>query len=148
MDNLNLRRAKKSDYEKTYRIKYNSIKEYVEKIWDWDELQQREIHKKKFIASDTKLIEYKKQEIGYIILKETINEIFIENLLIEKEFQNLGIGKEIMERIIERSNSEKIIILLQVFKMNTKALKFYRSLGFEEIFKNENHIEMKKNWLQ
>ncbi|WP_445731857.1 GNAT family N-acetyltransferase [Mariniflexile sp.] len=144
---MNLRNAKNSDLEITYRIKSKSIKEYVEKIWGWNEPYQKEIHKKKFIASETKIIEQNQQKIGYLVLKETENEIYIENLLIEKEFQNLGIGKEVMEKIIEKANSEKKLIRLQVFKINIKAQKFYGNLGFEKTSEMKNHIEMKKKKL-
>ena len=144
---LNLRNAKNSDLKITYRIKSKSIKPYVEKIWGWNESCQRDMHESNFIASDTKLIVYKKQEIGYVVLKETDKEILIENLLIEKEFQNLGIGKEVMAQIIERAHLEKKLIRLHVFKINIKAQRFYGNLGFAKTSEKENHIEMKKNWL-
>lgn len=84
-------------------------------------------------------------EVGYLVLKETLDEIYVENLLIENEYQNLGIGKSVMEKIIERANHEKKMIQLQVFKINIKAQKFYKNLGFEKNLETENHIEMKKN---
>ena len=120
----------------------------MEKIWSWNDQFQKKIHKTNFTASDTKIIEQNGKEVGYIVLKETIDEIYIENLLIENEFQNLGIGKAIMEKIIERANSEEKLIRLQVFKINIKAQKFYQNLGFEKNSDTENHIGMKKNWLQ
>ena len=141
---MNLRNVKTSDLELTYRIKSNSIKPYVEKIWSWNEPYQKEIHEMNFIASDTKIIELDRKEIGYLVLKETNDKIFIENLLIEKEFQNLGIGKEVMEKIVERANSEKKIIHLKVFKINNKAQKFYKNLGFEKTFEMEHHVRMIK----
>lgn len=145
---LNLRTAKTSDLELTFRIKSNSIKPYVEKIWTWDNQLQKKIHETNFIASDTKIIELKGKDVGYLVLKETLDEIYIENLLIETENQNLGIGKFVMETIIERANHEQKCIRLQVFKINIKAQKFYKKLGFEKISETENHFAMKKNWLQ
>jgi len=89
---LNLINAETSDLEITYRIKRNSIKQYVEKIWGWNDSFQREIHKQKFIAHDTKLIEHNEKKIGFIVIKETDLEIYIENLLIEQNFQNLEVS--------------------------------------------------------
>tara|TARA_R110001583_G_scaffold11973_2_gene53372 strand:- start:47 stop:409 length:363 start_codon:yes stop_codon:yes gene_type:complete len=117
----------------------------VTKIWGWDESYQREIHKQKFVASETEIIIYNEQEIGILIVKESGNEIYLQSILIEKKFQNLGIGRMIMERIIERANSVKKPIRLQVFKVNLKAQRFYEKLGFEKISEMENHIGMKKN---
>lgn len=94
--------------------------------------------------SNTKIIEKNGREVGYLVLKETLNDIYIENLLIENQSQNLGMGKSIMEKIIERLNYEKKFIRLQVFKINIKAQKFYKNLGFEINLETKNHIEMKK----
>jgi len=143
---LNLRAAKTSDLELTYRIKSKSIKPYVEKIWGWNESNQRKIHNQSFNANDTKLIEYHKQYIGFLVIKETDNEIYIENLLIEMEFQNLGIGKTIMEQIVESADFKKKRIRLKVFKINTKAQRFYENFGLEKISEMENHIEMEKTY--
>lgn len=143
---MNLRAAKTSDLELTYRIKSKSIKPYVEKIWGWNESNQRKIHNQSFNANDTKLIEYHKQYIGFLVIKETDNEIYIENLLIEMEFQNLGIGKTIMEQIVESADFKKKRIRLKVFKINTKAQRFYENFGLEKISEMENHIEMEKTY--
>lgn len=142
-----MRNAQNSDLEITYLIKSKSIKPYVDKIWGWNESYQREIHKDNFAAFDTQIIKYKEQEIGYIAIKETGKEIYIENLLIVEEFQNLGIGKEIMEKVIEKASSEKKLMRLQVFKINSNAQRFYQKLGFENALEKEYHIEMSKSWL-
>lgn len=142
-----MRNAQNSDLEITYLIKSKSIKPYVNKIWGWSESYQREIHKDNFTALDTQIIKYKEQEIGYIAITETDKEIYIENLLIVEEFQNLGIGKEIMEKVIEKASSEKKLIRLQVFKINSNAQRFYQKLGFENALEKEYHIEMSKSWL-
>lgn len=136
--------AKNSDLEKTYRIKTKSIKPYVEKIWGWDENYQHKIHLENFVASEVKLIEYNKQIVGLTIVKESEKEIYLQSILIEKEFQNKGIGKIFMRTLIEKANSEEKKILLQVFKINTKAQKFYKKLGFEKISEMENHFRMEK----
>ena len=140
-----LRNAQNSDFELTYRIKSKSIKPYVEEIWGWKEAYQQENHKINFAPLITQIIIYKKQEIGYVVNKDTVEEIYIENLLIAKEFQNLGIGNEVMGKIIERANSERKSIHLQVFKINTKAQGFYHNLGFRKISIKDNHIVLQKN---
>lgn len=141
---IHFRNALSSDLDLTYKIKSTSIKPYVEKIWTWDELYQQESHKFNFNPFDTQLIIYNEKEVGYLILKEIYKEIYIENLLIVDEFQNLGIGKKTMATIIERANLKKKLIRLQVFKINIKAQKFYGNLGFVKISIKGNHILMEK----
>lgn len=78
-----------------------------------------------------------------IVISENDTEIYIENFLIDNTFQNLGIGKEVMKSIIQKSSLENKSIRLQVFKIDTKAQKFYRNFGFERTSENEFNFEMK-----
>lgn len=139
-------KAKSSDVELTYQIKCNSIKPYVERLWPWDDTHQQKLHKKKFNALNTSLIEFQEKIIGYIVISETNSEIYIENFMIDNTFQNLGIGKSVMERIIQKSCSKKKIIRLQVFKINIGAQRFYENLGFERISEKEFNFEMKRSF--
>ncbi|MAZ26703.1 MAG: hypothetical protein CL868_06450 [Cytophagaceae bacterium] len=141
---LKLRNAERSDLELTYRIGCNSIKPCVIKIWGWDESFQREMHRQKFDASETKIIEYGGKEVGLLIVKEFKDEIYLQSILIEKKFQNVGIGKIIMQGIITRANYLNRPIRLQVFKINVNAQRFYKRLGFMKISEMENHIGMKR----
>ena len=144
---LNLRDTTQRDIELTYYLKINSIKPYVEEIWGWDEVFQKKTHDANFKVSNTKIIENYGQAVGYLVLKNTVDDIFIENILIENKYQNLGIGKAVMLHIIEIANCERKVIRLQVFKINIKAQNFYKQHGFEIISETEHHIKMRKNAL-
>ncbi len=135
-------RARDSDLELTFEIKKQSILPYVLELWGWDEELQRQIHENTFIPSEISLIHYKDQTVGLTVIKETEDHIFVQNLLIVNEFQNLGIGQQLMDDLIAKSRSEQKPIRLQVFKINKKAQKFYRKLGFEAYSETENHIKM------
>jgi len=141
---LKLRKAVESDLEITYLIKSNSLKLYIDKIWGWDESFQERFHKKYFSKESTDLIILDEKKIGYIIMKESDEEIYIENILIDNRFQNLGIGTNIMKSIINKANSQRKTIRLQIFKINVKAKRFYINLGFNEISEKEHHIVMEK----
>ncbi|MGC1633253.1 MAG: GNAT family N-acetyltransferase [Gelidibacter sp.] len=121
-----------------------SLKPYLEKLWHWDEVHQRTIHKKKFTPVKTSLIKFHEQIVGFMVVSEKDQEIYIENLLIGQYFQNLGIGTEVMQRMIQKSISEKKVIRLQVFKINIKAQKFYEDLEFKKTSENEFNFEMKR----
>ena len=90
--------AKSSDVEVTYQIMCNSLKPYLVKLWDWDEAHQQKIHRKKFKASKTHLIKFQEEIIGYMVVSEKDKEIYLEHLLVDDQFQNLGIGTEVMHR--------------------------------------------------
>jgi len=141
---LKSRKAIESDFEATYLIKSNSLKPYIEIIWGWDESFQKRVHKENFSKENIDLIIFDEKEIGYLAMKESDEDIYIENILIDNRFQNLGIGTKIMKSIINKADSQKKAILLQVLKINVKAKRFYTNLGFNEISEKEYHIVMEK----
>ncbi len=145
---ITFRPAKYEDWELTFEFKKDGLKKYVEKIWGWDEKIQKKMHKENFDPRKTEIIHSENNEIGYWTIRTSDSEIYLENLILGKEFQNIGFGTKIMGLIIQKSENEKRPIGLRVLKENKRAKKFYENLGFEKISESENHYEMKKNWLQ
>ncbi|WP_179354382.1 GNAT family N-acetyltransferase [Winogradskyella vidalii] len=142
------RPAKYSDLELTYRLKKDGLENYIEKIWGWDEKIQVNLHENNFDPKKTEIIQLKNNEIGYWTKRVFNSEIYIENLILGKKFQNDGFGTEIMNLLIKEAEKEKKLIGLRVLKENKRAKKFYENLGFEQISESENHYEMKKKCLQ
>tara|TARA_R110002020_G_scaffold424471_1_gene633730 strand:+ start:973 stop:1446 length:474 start_codon:yes stop_codon:yes gene_type:complete len=141
---LRLRPAKYEDWKLTFELKKDGLKSYVEKIWGWDEKIQKKMHKENFDPKKTKIIQLENNEIGYWTIRTSDSEIYLENLVLGKDFQNSGFGTKIMDSIIKKSEKEKKSIGLRVLKENKKAKKFYENLGFEKVSESENHYEMKK----
>ncbi|TXD82792.1 GNAT family N-acetyltransferase [Subsaximicrobium wynnwilliamsii] len=146
MDNLHLRPATASDKEICYRIKQLSLKPYVNTIWGWDEMVQLKAHNDHFSRSATTIIIYKNKPIGYYELVETNAHFILKNILIENQFQNLGIGNFVMQLLIENANALEKSIQLKVFKVNGKAQKLYSKLGFNVVEITEYHLKMQKNF--
>ncbi len=145
---LTFRPAKYDDWELTFELKKDGLKNHVEKIWRWDEKAQRKLHEENFDPKKTEIIQLENNEIGYLTIKECNLELYIENLILGNDFQDKGFGTKIMSSIIQKSKKEKKSIRLRVLKENKRARKFYENLGFEKTSESENHDEMKKNWLQ
>ncbi len=74
---------------------------------------------------------YVEEELsGY--MKLNISETFeIERIYILKKFQGIGVGKTLMKFAFDQSKSLSFNSLwLGVWEHNTKAISFYKSLGF------------------
>lgn len=142
MDNLTLRPATVADAEICYRIKQQTLKTYVDKILGWDEIEQREIHKKSFTPAETTIICYNNTPIGYCELEETEDNFFLKNILLRKKYQKTGIGSFVLGELIENAEAKQKSITLQVFKTNTKAQKLYHKLGFKIYGTEEHHFRM------
>jgi ribosomal protein S18 acetylase RimI-like enzyme len=89
---------------------------------------------------DAEIILLKDQKIGLLKLAE--NEIEILQIQIEPNHQNKGIGKEIIQAIIQKASTKNIPVKLSVLKVN-KAQTLYKNLGFEIYDENEYSYFMK-----
>lgn len=72
----------------------------------------------------------KREVVGFLHLKVLEDEIFLNNFYIYETFQGTGIGKEALGKCLIYFEPFKLKYFgLDVFKSNTKALKWYKRLG-------------------
>ncbi len=126
MKEIKLVQATEDDYVRMYKIKEDSIKPYVEKVWGWDEDFQIEFLRKNTPFEDVEFILFNGETIGFLQLKETIKGIFIQSLFIIKAFQQKGIGTYLLKRIINNGK----LLSLEVLKNNKIAFDLYKKMGF------------------
>ena len=136
---FNIRNAIDTDVDLTFDIKRNSLREYLEMLWGWNEKAQKSFHKKEFKKEHFQVIEQQNEAIGYLEIVPFNDHIFLANLMILQRFQSKGIGKIIMQDLIR--NNPKIV--LEVLKVNQRATQFYQELGFEIIEDLEVSFRMK-----
>jgi len=86
------------------------------------------------------------KRVGYVgvFLRDKNAEII--NLFVSSAYRGLGIGKKLMEKVIDACNNKRIsIIILEVREGNEKALQMYEDLGFkfqeviENYYKNDDN---------
>jgi [ribosomal protein S18]-alanine N-acetyltransferase len=123
---FNIRKATENDLALAYKIKKNALQEYLEMLWGWNDISQREFHQEEYKKDHFQVIELQNEAIGYLETIPFDDHIFLANLMILKQFQGQGIGKIIMEDLIR--NHPKI--RLEVLKVNHRAVQFYQDLGF------------------
>lgn len=66
---------------------------------------------------------------GFIHVQNLFDEVDIVNLVINKKYRRLGYASQLLNFIINRNLSKKI--LLEVNSKNTKAINLYKKFGFE-----------------
>ena len=81
--------------------------------------------------------------IGSILLKDIQEGKSIDEIYIEKEFRNNGIGTDIIMKVVKKSNNKNIY--LWVYKENIKAVSLYKRLGFKIIDEAESRYYMEYN---
>ncbi len=128
------------DYEFIYEVIKITLKEYIEKIWGWNEDLEHLFFKEEMNEEEAYIIKVDNERVGYLSLAEQKNEIEIENFLLLPKFQNKGLGKDIMKDLIKKSKRKKKKIVLKTFKINERANNFYRKLSFKLTGEDENYF--------
>lgn len=140
----NLRYITENDYEFIYQVKKDSYKKYVEICFgSWNEEQQKEYFKR-FIETYKEgafIITLDGKDIGFYNGCRTENQYEIGNICIIPEYQNRGIGTEILKDILYENRD--LEITLQYFKQNPVG-RLYERLGFKRIGETQYHYRMVK----
>lgn len=77
--------------------------------------------------------------IGSILLKDMPQGKLIDEIYIEKEFRNNGIGTDIIRKMLENNRN----IYLWIYKENEKAVSLYKRLGFIIVDETDSRYYMK-----
>ncbi len=113
---------------------YEKIKDNLKK--DFDDFWTPTVLESELKNKNSKYIVAKENEeilgfAGIIILPDDVE---ITNIVVKKEERKKGIGKSLLEKIIEISKETKRnIISLEVNEKNLVAINLYKKFGFEKV---------------
>ncbi|MDT8370673.1 MAG: ribosomal protein S18-alanine N-acetyltransferase [Gammaproteobacteria bacterium] len=80
------------------------------------------------------------QILGFTIVQQILDETHLLNICVKPTVQGRGYGREILNYVIEFSNSiSSNIILLEVRQTNLRAQQLYLNSGFNEIAVRKNY---------
>jgi ribosomal protein S18 acetylase RimI-like enzyme len=114
----------------------------------WAEEDFMEYEKDKWILSRYSKID--KEIVGFLIASHRKETFYLNRLMVNKEYRNKGIGKEMFSYFQRdcKQRKQEDNITLRVLKENIKAISFYDSLGFKIIsFNRENGLYFMKKEL-
>jgi GNAT superfamily N-acetyltransferase len=144
MDNLIIRKARSENSEFAYCVKRVAFKEYVEKVWGWDEKEQQKLHAQRFRAQDFRVINLAGKDIGIIAMVVEPDCVRLNQLFLLPEYQGKGIGRECMKMIMEQADRLGLPVRLRILKVNPRALSFFQKLGFTRTGETDTHYLMEK----
>jgi len=67
--------------------------------------------------------------IGFCTIKQDEHEYLIQALYVLPDYQNKGVGKRLLQTVLDWFGQEKEVVL-NVASYNEKAIAFYRAFGF------------------
>ncbi|MDE2886964.1 MAG: N-acetyltransferase [Gemmatimonadota bacterium] len=137
-----IRKADSADVDFTFAVKEAAFREYVEKVWGWDGADQRELHEVRFASQDVHIVQYRGTDVGYFSTSSTADRVRVVQIFILPEYQRKGLGSACMRLIVSDASAQEKSVRLQVLKINTRAIAFYRRLGFSIVDEDNTHVQM------
>lgn len=139
--NYKLIKSSNDDIERLIKYKKNTIFEYVSNLSD------EEINKINNYVDNTvpelldnySNIVIDDKVVGCLLVTNKDDGVLLDEIYIEKEYRNQGIGTNIIKEVLSNNN----IVYLWVYKENIKAISLYKSLGFNVIDETETRYYMK-----
>ena len=139
MDNLSLRKAVANDSEFAYTVKRAAFRQYVERVWGWDDDEQRQLHKRRFAAQDFRVINLAGNDIGIMAVVEGPDCVGLNQIFLLPEHQGKGIGGKCMHLIMDEARRLGLPVRLRVLKVNNRARAFFQRLGFVPMGETDTH---------
>lgn len=92
------------------------------------------------------LAEVDSTPVGHCVMMAVAGEASILILTIDKPYQRQGIGRQLLQHMIEKATQSKCeTLLLEVRQSNNKAFNLYLQEGFSEIGIRRNYYPMGNN---
>ncbi|MEP1448257.1 MAG: GNAT family N-acetyltransferase [Paraglaciecola sp.] len=123
-----LRSATDDDIDFLMRLRKQTMSEHLDEAgWFMDDsghLERVLIH-----FEDCHLIKVGEEIVGMVKYLNQVDKIFVMQLQIQAKYQRQGIGREVVEYLIELANTNSKHVELHVLKANP-AKHLYERLGF------------------
>lgn len=79
---------------------------------------------------------------GYIGSHNVLGEVYITNVAVFPEFRRNGVGKALVEFLVDEMKSENAeFVTLEVRKSNLSAITLYEKCGFEKVGERKDFYE-------
>lgn len=124
-----LENASIKDIERIKKYKLITIFEYAKDL-DKEEVEKINNYVNKTISNQ--IFEYKNIVlnniiVGSFLITKNENGLLLDEIFIEEQYRNKGIGTSIIKDVVSKSNSN---VYLWVYKDNVKAFNLYNKIGF------------------
>ena len=134
--------ANNEDKDFLYSLNEAVYRSLVEKIvGSWDHKFQREYFDQKWEKSGYQVIEQDKVKVGTIWIEYESDQHTLKEIQILPEFQNQGIGTDLLKSEIIAAKKANVPIRLRLLNTNP-AQSLYQKLGFKTYEKTGNYLYM------
>ena len=123
-----------SEFEELFAFVKQGLFIHVDNVFGWEDDFQRKRLLNDYHPSWFHWIYHKNERVGLVCFKTYGNTYHIHLLIISPQYQDQSLGKKVMSLIHEKAHQEqRNQVTLSSFRNNTRAIRFYQSLGYQVI---------------
>lgn len=137
------RKANTTDLEVMWYLHREALGPYIKQIWGWDEQKQRMMFQSKNRLENCELIDIG-SIAGQIIHYGRNHNYYLESILIFPFYHGSGLAAKALARVEDIAKKCGANVELQVFKVNTRAIRFYEKNGYCRVGDSEFHYQYMK----
>ena len=143
MKGLTLRAAKESDEIFVDALTRISMKHFVEAVWQTEAEREYYYTLNPFEAARTNIVQFEGKDVGRITLRDSKEGRWIVAIHLMPEAQGKGIGRYLLNKVIEKAEQEQKDLYLTVLKVNP-AKHLYGKFGFDVYDERDHRYYMKR----
>lgn len=141
-----VRPAEIGDADALYIIHRSAMREYVDRIWGWNDEWQKSEFLKNFDSLNNRFVICNVDgPIGFMCLKSEPDTIFIKTVELAVDYQGCGIASALLDQLSDIAKESGKSLRLQVFQINDRARCLYERLGFTVMGQTEHHYQMERS---
>ena len=121
---------------------YSKVEDDMEKKWAKKDFYT-------FISNHNNIFILSHPEpVGYIKARVTRDEIEIISIIIDKKFRKIGIGKSLLNKLLNIALKKKIQnIFLEVSVENQIAINLYKKFNFNKVGERKNYYYQNRRYI-
>jgi len=140
---IDLRPARPDDYTFALTLYLETIEPYASEWSSWVHEEQEALFSDLWRPGDTRVIVLDGNDVGWLEVRQTGDEIFLKQLYVAPSYQGRGIGTHVVLRLLADWTGIVRSMALFVLK-NSPAVQFYERLGFSMVRETPTKFVMRK----
>ena len=140
-NSLQIRPGAQQDEEWIFQLFKNTMRDYIDAAWGWEELLQKEGFVTSLPARDFKILTQGGKPIGCFHISQKPDHVVLDMIMVQPDYQRQGHGSYLMKLIKQDASSLGKPLRLSVLKSNP-AVSFHEQAGFAVASEDEHSFKM------
>ena len=129
MPKVFLRQVSRSDGDLLADLRVRAMKESLEAVGRFDPIRAKSRFLDNFDPLLTREVLLNDERVGFVVVKEVENHLYLDHLYIDPQHQSKGIGAAVLKQVFDIADASKKAIKLGALK-ESRSNDFYKSQGF------------------